>query len=201
MKVRIVVTRGIRERVLRVDLDCPQGIRFHQDVPQFDVGIVNSGRHVDDLLVQFLAFGEIFAGSREDSGQAQACVVGGDIGWTFGNACSWSCGVRHGRRRMTVCFRWFLLRRSCYLGVAAVTTWCFASRLGRGRWWKKKQHTIGVTLCLTLCVHIVINRADFVSWWVWFNGSPTKIQRHFLTNAFCYFRSYITCTKIWNRPD
>ena len=23
------------------------------------------------------------------------------------------------------------------------------------------------------------NRADFVSWWMWFNGSQTKAQRHF----------------------
>ena len=28
-----------------------------------------------------------------------------------------------------------------------------------------------------------INRADFVSWWMWFNGSPTKAQCHFLTNG------------------
>ena len=26
--------------------------------------------------------------------------------------------------------------------------------------------------------HTAINRADFVSWWMWFNGSPTKVQRH-----------------------
>ena len=25
---------------------------------------------------------------------------------------------------------------------------------------------------------------------------PQKVQRHFLTNAFCYLRTYITCTKI-----
>ena len=31
---------------------------------------------------------------------------------------------------------------------------------------------------------------------------PRKlVQRRFLTNAFCYLRSYITCTKIRNRPD
>ena len=30
---------------------------------------------------------------------------------------------------------------------------------------------------------------------------PTKVQRHFLTNAFRYFGMYITCTKIQNRPD
>ena len=35
---------------------------------------------------------------------------------------------------------------------------------------------------------------------MWFNGSHTKVQRHFLTNAFCYLRTYITCTKIRNRP-
>ena len=29
----------------------------------------------------------------------------------------------------------------------------------------------------------------FVSWWMWFNGSHTEIQRHFLTNAFCYLRT------------
>ena len=28
-----------------------------------------------------------------------------------------------------------------------------------------------------------INREDFVSWWMWFNGSSTKAQCHFLTNA------------------
>ena len=33
------------------------------------------------------------------------------------------------------------------------------------------------------------------------NNSMTKTQRHFLTNAFCYLLSYITCTKIRNRPD
>ena len=40
-------------------------------------------------------------------------------------------------------------------------------------------------------VHTAINRADFVSWWMRFNGSPTKEHRHFLTNAFCYLRTYI----------
>ena len=29
---------------------------------------------------------------------------------------------------------------------------------------------------------------------MWFNGSTTKVQRNFLTNAFCYLRMYITCT-------
>ena len=42
-----------------------------------------------------------------------------------------------------------------------------------------------------LRLQTAINRADFVSWWMWFNGSPTKAQRHFLTNAFCYLRTYI----------
>ena len=32
-------------------------------------------------------------------------------------------------------------------------------------------------------VHTAINRADFVSWWMWFNGSPTKARRHFLTEC------------------
>ena len=49
---------------------------------------------------------------------------------------------------------------------------------------------------LKLFLHTAINRADFVSWWMRFNGSPTKAHRHFLTNAFCYLRTYITCTKI-----
>ena len=40
--------------------------------------------------------------------------------------------------------------------------------------------------------HTVINRVDFVSWWMWFNGLTTKVQRYFLTNAFCYLRTYIT---------
>ena len=30
---------------------------------------------------------------------------------------------------------------------------------------------------------------------------PTKVHRHVLTNAFCNLRTYITCTKIRNRPD
>ena len=33
------------------------------------------------------------------------------------------------------------------------------------------------------------------------NGSLTKAHRNLLTNAFCYLRVYITCTKIRNRPD
>ena len=49
---------------------------------------------------------------------------------------------------------------------------------------------------LKLHLHTAINRTDFVFWWMWFNGSPTKVQRHFLTNAFCYLHTYITCTKI-----
>ena len=52
-----------------------------------------------------------------------------------------------------------------------------------------------------LRLHTAINRADFVSWCMWFNGSRTEVQRHFLTNAFCFLRAYITCTKIRNRPD
>ena len=36
---------------------------------------------------------------------------------------------------------------------------------------------------------------------MWFNGSSTKAQRHLFTNAFCYLLTYITCTKIRNRPD
>ena len=35
-------------------------------------------------------------------------------------------------------------------------------------------------------LHTAINRSDFVSWWMWFNGSHTEVQRHFLTDAFCY---------------
>ena len=52
-----------------------------------------------------------------------------------------------------------------------------------------------------LRLHTAINRADFVSWWMWFNDSLTKVHRNFLTNAFCYLRTYITCTRIRNRPD
>ena len=60
-----------------------------------------------------------------------------------------------------------------------------------------------VTLFIMLKLRLLtaINRANFVSRWMWFNGSPTKVQRHFLTNAFCYLRMYITCTKIRNRTD
>ena len=54
---------------------------------------------------------------------------------------------------------------------------------------------------LELRLHTAINRADFVSWWMWFNDSPTKVQLHFLRNAFCCLGAYITCTKIRNRPD
>ena len=50
-------------------------------------------------------------------------------------------------------------------------------------------------------LHTAINRTDFVSWWMWFNGPPTIVQRNFLTNAFCYLRMYITCIEIRNRPD
>ena len=66
--------------------------------------------------------------------------------------------------------------------------------------------------CLTnlfsvmLRLHTAINRADFVSWWMWFNASHTEIttalnsvifwQMHFVT--FC---TSITSTKIRNRPD
>ena len=39
---------------------------------------------------------------------------------------------------------------------------------------------------VNLRLHTTINLADFVSWWMWFNGSHTKAQRHFVTNAFCY---------------
>ena len=39
---------------------------------------------------------------------------------------------------------------------------------------------------LMLRLHTAIDRADFVCWWMWFNGSNTEVQRHFLTNAFCY---------------
>ena len=28
-------------------------------------------------------------------------------------------------------------------------------------------------------LHTVINRVDFVSWWMWFNGSPTKVTVSF----------------------
>ena len=47
------------------------------------------------------------------------------------------------------------------------------------------------TRSLKLRLHTAINRADSVSWWMWFNGSPTKAHRHFLTNAFCYLRTRI----------
>ena len=43
------------------------------------------------------------------------------------------------------------------------------------------------TCKLKLHLHTAINRADFVSWWMWFSDSPTKVQRHFLTNAFVAF--------------
>ena len=44
---------------------------------------------------------------------------------------------------------------------------------------------VGLSLHLSyIRLHTAINRADFVSWWMWFNGSPTKVQRHFLTIAF-----------------
>ena len=36
---------------------------------------------------------------------------------------------------------------------------------------------IGVLLLFKLRLDTAINRADFVSWWMWFNGSPTKVQR------------------------
>ena len=32
-------------------------------------------------------------------------------------------------------------------------------------------------------LYIAIKRADFVSSWMWFNGSATKVQRHLFTNA------------------
>ena len=28
---------------------------------------------------------------------------------------------------------------------------------------------------IKVSLHTAINRADFVSWWMWFNGSPTKV--------------------------
>ena len=39
---------------------------------------------------------------------------------------------------------------------------------------------------IKLRLHTAINRADFVSLRMWFNGLPTKAYCHFLTNAFCY---------------
>ena len=30
-----------------------------------------------------------------------------------------------------------------------------------------------------LCLHTAINRADFVSWWMWFNGSPNESTASF----------------------
>ena len=62
----------------------------------------------------------------------------------------------------------------------------------------------GLNLCtkrnrFKLRLHTAINQADFVFWWMWFNGSPTKARRHFLTNALCHLLTYITCTKIRNR--
>ena len=45
-----------------------------------------------------------------------------------------------------------------------------------------------------------INQADFVSWWMWFNCSHTKVQHHFVTDALCYHRTYMAYTKIrWPR--
>ena len=90
--------------------------------------------------------------------------------------------------------------RSSEIGSSSEMRWWSVTRILRekndsGELWKQ----IWCTLMLRL--HTAINRADFVSWWMWFNGSPTKAHRHFLTNAFCYLLTYITCTRIRNRPD
>ena len=71
---------------------------------------------------------------------------------------------------------------------------------------KYKSHEKNYDLALTKVVmrrlHTApINQVDFIFWWMWFNGSPTKVQHHFLTNVFCYLRTYITCIKIRNRPQ
>ena len=54
-----------------------------------------------------------------------------------------------------------------------------------------------------LRLHTAINRADFVSWWMWFNGSPQKYSVIFLRTCILLptFRTFITCTKIRNRPN
>ena len=91
-----------------------------------------------------------------------------------------------------------------------------------------KESTVSdYTYGIKLRLHTAINRADFVSWWsniyrtrkrslpryqdtirLWFSFvfphellMSLKMWFHFLTNAFCYLRTYITCTKIRNRPD
>ena len=40
----------------------------------------------------------------------------------------------------------------------------------------------------TYCVYTL---ANFVSWWMWFNGTPTKAPRNFLTNACILLPSYV----------
>ena len=56
-------------------------------------------------------------------------------------------------------------------------------------------------LCsIKLCLHTAIYRADFVSWWMWFNGSPTKVSLYHDCILLPSY-TYITCTKIRNRPD
>ena len=67
--------------------------------------------------------------------------------------------------------------------------------------YKCLRKIFGVRGTLKLRLHTTINRDDFASWWMRFNGSRTKVQRHLLTNAFCYLHTYITCTKMRNRPD
>ena len=42
---------------------------------------------------------------------------------------------------------------------------------------------VDATHGLKLRLHTAINRADFVSWWMWFNRLTTKVQRHFLTEC------------------
>ena len=71
------------------------------------------------------------------------------------------------------------------------------------KYWLDCRHIYGDfhELGEAIRLHTAVSRADFVSWWMWFNGTPTKLQRHFLTNAFCYLRTYVTFTKIRNRPD
>ena len=63
---------------------------------------------------------------------------------------------------------------------------------------RKRKLTLTLIL-LKIRLHTGINRADFVSWWMWFNSSPTTAQCHFLTNAFCYLLTYTICTRIRNR--
>ena len=50
--------------------------------------------------------------------------------------------------------------------------------------WKKPAFLPGMAR-LSYLYTLRFNWADFVSWWMWFNGSPTKAHRHFLTSHEC----------------